>query len=93
MSCSGSGVVEGLGITMGFMFLISFSSSLAFSSCSFSFSTSNRSRSNARSERVVSYVISRSPFFTVSPCWTKTSVTVCVSDRKTVWILSVVTGP
>ena len=90
---SGSGSGSGSGVTIGFILLISRSSFWAFSSCSFSFSTASLSRSRARSDKVVSKVMIRSPFFTLSPGWTKISVTVWVSDRKTVCTRSVVTGP
>ena len=78
---------------MGRMFLISFSRCLLSSSSSRAFSVSRRFRSSFRSFRVVSNRSSRSPFFTVSPSETATSVTVWVSDRNTVWIRSVETGP
>ena len=78
---------------MGFMFRMSFSFFWAVSKSSFSFSTSSRLRSSWRSDRVVSKVISTSPFFTMSPWATFISVTVWVEERNTVWILSVETGP
>ena len=81
-SLGGSGAISGM--RMGDMFRSSVRRRTAASRSSFFFSTVRRLRSSSSSDRVVSKHIRTSPFFTLSPSCTRISVTIWVSERKTV---------